>query len=355
MAREPIIDCDVHHMIAEPEELFPYLPRDYVEHIQDFGLMLPGGFSTGYTNMPKGGARADVWDGDIHPANNIDMARKRHLDEYGRGGRRPDRIDGVRSVSTSQCGLRGRPLPRLQRLDSGYLGRGGPPFFWFHIGFGGGPVPGSPGDPPFGQAHPRMVQVIVPAGARMPFGNRFYHPMYEAAQEYGLPVCIHFGAEGAGVSGPPTGVGYPSYYLEMRMARPQNAMAHVSSLICEGVFEKFPNLRFLFVEHDTFWVPGLMWHMDADWKSTREYTPWVKRPPQRVHPPQHPIRVPAHGTASQPGGPEGLSPLAARRRDPGLRQRLSALGLGQPGPGAARRVSAVATAGLLRQRPRALR
>jgi predicted TIM-barrel fold metal-dependent hydrolase len=113
----------------------------------------------------------------------------------------------------------------------------------------------------------------------MPFGNRFYHPMYEAAHEYGLPVCVHFGSEGTGVSGAPTGVGYPSYYLEMRMARPQTAMAHVSSLICEGVFEKFPNLRFLFVEHDTFWVPGLMWHMDADWKSTREYTPWVKRPP----------------------------------------------------------------------------
>ena len=63
------------------------------------------------------------------------------------------------------------------------------------------------------------------------------------------------------------------------MARPQNAMAHVASLICEGVFEKFPRLRFLFVDHDTFWVPGLMWHMDADWKSVRDYTPWVKRLP----------------------------------------------------------------------------
>ena len=56
-------------------------------------------------------------------------------------------------------------------------------------------------------------------------------------------------------------------------------MAHTSSLICEGVFEKFPNFKFLFVEHDVFWVPGLMWHMDADWKSLRDYTPWVKRLP----------------------------------------------------------------------------
>lgn len=113
----------------------------------------------------------------------------------------------------------------------------------------------------------------------MPFGNRFYHPIYEAAESHGLVICVHFGAEGAGVSNPPTAAGYPSYYLEMRMARPQIAMAHVVSLICEGVFEKFPRLKFLFIEHDTFWVPGLMWHMDADWKAVRDYTPWVKKLP----------------------------------------------------------------------------
>ncbi len=239
MAREPIIDCDVHHMIAEPEELFPYLPRDYVEHIQDFGLMMPGGFSTGYTNMPKGGARADVWDGDIHPANNIDMARKRHLDEYGvaaavltgstvYGASVHPNVDYAAALCRA---FNDWTLDTWIAADRRFFGS----------------ISVSAVDPyqaaqeihRLGK-HPRMVQVIIPAGARMPFGNRFYHPIYEAAQEYCLPVCIHFGSEGTGVSGPPTGVGYPSYYLEMRMARPQNAMAHVSSLICEGVFEKFP-------------------------------------------------------------------------------------------------------------------
>jgi len=63
------------------------------------------------------------------------------------------------------------------------------------------------------------------------------------------------------------------------MARPQIAMAHLTSLICEGVFEKFPAFRFLFIEHDVFWVPGLLWHMDGDWKSLRDYTPWIKKLP----------------------------------------------------------------------------
>ena len=48
----PIIDCDVHHMYADVSALFPYLPRQYVEYIQDFGPMMPG---IGYTNMPGNG------------------------------------------------------------------------------------------------------------------------------------------------------------------------------------------------------------------------------------------------------------------------------------------------------------
>jgi len=45
------------------------------------------------------------------------------------------------------------------------------------------------------------------------------------------------------------------------------------------VFERFPRLKFAFVEVDQFWAPGLMWHLDADWKSLRDQTPWVKRLP----------------------------------------------------------------------------
>jgi predicted TIM-barrel fold metal-dependent hydrolase len=127
--------------------------------------------------------------------------------------------------------------------------------------------------------NPKIAQVLMPAGARLPFGNRFYHPIYAAAEANDLPISIHFGGEGAGIAAPPTAAGYPSYYLEMRMARPQIAMAHVVSLICEGVFEKYPKLKFVFVEQDFFWVPGLLWHMDGDWKGLRDYTPWVKKLP----------------------------------------------------------------------------
>jgi uncharacterized protein len=270
-----VIDVDVHHQSDKPDVLFPYLPRQYVEYIKDFGAMMPG---IGYTNMPGNGARHDLWDGkDINPATDPQVLIKDHLDKYDlaiavlTGGPYSAAVHPDADYAAAYCSAfndwtRDEWLAKDQRLRAS-----------IHI---------APQDPAQAVAeierladNPAFVQVLMPAGARMPFGNRFYHPIYAACEAHGLPVCVHFGAEGAGISAPPTAAGFPSYYLEMRMARPQIAMAHVSSLICEGVFEKFPNFKFLFIEHDVFWVPGLMWHMDGDWKGLRDYTPWVKKLP----------------------------------------------------------------------------
>ena len=270
-----LIDCDVHHANRKPEDLFPFLPRHYVEYIKDFGTMMPG---VGYTNMPGAGARQDLWtDLDVNPSTVVDVARKRHLDAYGidiavlTGGPYAAAVHPEADYAAAYCrAFNDWTLETWVAADPRFRAS-------IHV---------SPADPAQAASEvdrlgprPECVQVMMPAGARMPYGNRFYHPIYAAAERHRLPVCVHFGAEGAGVAAPPTAAGYPSYYLEMRMARPQIAMAHVVSLICEGVFERFPGLKFLFIEHDTFWVPGLMWHMDADWKAVRDYTPWVKRLP----------------------------------------------------------------------------
>src|SRR5690606_28997817 len=91
-------------------------------------------------------------------------------------------------------------------------------------------------------SHPDIVQVIMTSAARMPYGQRYYHPIYDAAQEMGLPVAIHPGAEGRGISGAPTPSGYPTRYLAWHNILPTNYMTHINRLVCEGVFEKFPKL-----------------------------------------------------------------------------------------------------------------
>jgi predicted TIM-barrel fold metal-dependent hydrolase len=270
-----VIDVDVHHSFPESTALFPYLPRQYVEYIKDFGDMMP---SVGYTNVPGRGARHDLWVGaTTNPSTVPEICIEKHLDMYEidlavlTGGPYAAAVHPDADYAAAYCrAFNDFTLEHWVSKDKRFRAS-------IHI---------APQDPELAATeinrlgeHADVVQVLMPAGARLPFGNRFYHPIYAAAEAHGLPISIHFGGEGAGIAAPPTAAGYPSYYLEMRMARPQIAMAHVVSLICEGVFEKFPALKFIFIEQDFFWVPGLLWHMDGDWKGLRDYTPWVKKLP----------------------------------------------------------------------------
>lgn len=130
--------------------------------------------------------------------------------------------------------------------------------------------------------HPGFVQAMMCSGARIPYGQRFYHPIYAAAAEYGLPVAIHPGSEGVGISGPPTAAGYPTTYFEWHTGLVGSYMAHLISLVTEGVFIKFPTLKFVMVEGGVSWLPPVLWRFDKNWKALRQTTPWLDRPPSEI-------------------------------------------------------------------------
>ena len=85
--------------------------------------------------------------------------------------------------------------------------------------------------------HPRMVQVLVSHGANRPYGDPFYHPIYEACAEVGLPFAMHLGGQG-GINSTPIGAGPTTYFWETHAILPQTAMTHMASFIAQGVFEK---------------------------------------------------------------------------------------------------------------------
>jgi predicted TIM-barrel fold metal-dependent hydrolase len=126
---------------------------------------------------------------------------------------------------------------------------------------------------------PGMVQVLMGSASETPLGRRQFHPIYEACVRHNLPLALHIGGEGAGMSPPATAVGHPTTHFEWYASLPQVYMAHIMSMVTEGVFEKFPALKVVLYEGGLFWLPHIMWRFDKNWKAQRSETPWVKERP----------------------------------------------------------------------------
>ncbi|HEY1369475.1 MAG TPA: amidohydrolase family protein [Gaiellaceae bacterium] len=127
--------------------------------------------------------------------------------------------------------------------------------------------------------HASFVQVVVPARSAVPYGSREFLPLFEAAAELGLAVCIH---AGGAPGNPPTSSGWPSYLVEELAGGAQVFQTQLMSLVAEGVLERFPELKVVCAESGFAWVPPFLWRFDKDWKGLRREIPWVIRPPSRV-------------------------------------------------------------------------
>jgi predicted TIM-barrel fold metal-dependent hydrolase len=126
-------------------------------------------------------------------------------------------------------------------------------------------------------AHDRMVQLNIPGEAHALYGARQFFPIYEAANELELPICIHPGNEGS--LGSSTPVGRPTSYFEWHSGIAITYQAQLISLVCEGVFEKFPKLKFILCEGGYAWACHTVWRLDKNFKALRAATPWLKRLP----------------------------------------------------------------------------
>jgi uncharacterized protein len=122
----------------------------------------------------------------------------------------------------------------------------------------------------------RYVQINVCPRANEPLGRRRYWPIYERAQELGLPLGIHVGGYGGHA---PTGGGWPSYYCEEHQSNAHTMGSMLTSLVLEGIPERFPKLKIVFIEGGFGWIPSTMWRMDRQFDRFRSEVPHLKRRP----------------------------------------------------------------------------
>jgi predicted TIM-barrel fold metal-dependent hydrolase len=122
--------------------------------------------------------------------------------------------------------------------------------------------------------HPGVIQVMLPIGRRA-YGDPFYHPIFEAAERHELVIAMHH------ADPLQSALGKGRYYIEWHVNVPQGAMSQVTSLVVNGVFEKFPTLQFVIVESGWSWLPHLLWRFDQNYRSLYQEIPWVKFLPSK--------------------------------------------------------------------------
>lgn len=124
-----------------------------------------------------------------------------------------------------------------------------------------------------------IVAVYLPcAGVRPLYGDRWYDPLYDAAQRMGLPVVLHSVA-----------VVHPVFPLNLHeldtaiarhtLAHPFTLIANLVSLITSGVPVRFPHLKISFAEAGIAWVPFIMWRLDREYTEQRRQIPVLQDKP----------------------------------------------------------------------------
>ena len=125
--------------------------------------------------------------------------------------------------------------------------------------------------------NPAFVQILISPRSSDPLGHRRYWPIYAAAERANRPIALHVQGYSGGHAS--TASGWPTYYLQEHYAMTGNMQSTVTSMVFEGVFERFPELRVVLVEGGFAWAPTLCWRMDKHWERLRKETPRAKRRP----------------------------------------------------------------------------
>jgi predicted TIM-barrel fold metal-dependent hydrolase len=271
-ARLAIVDSDIHNIPPAERALYPYLSQRWQRHLEVMGSRACPGYL-----YPKGAplaARYDAWPPTGGPpGSDLAFMREQLLDPWGLEYGILNCLFGPAvDLNTDFGAAMARALNDWQREE--WLAQEPRLRASILVPFEDAAAAAAEierlGD------DPRFVQVLATVRTRHPMGQRMYWPIYEAAERHGLPVGLHFGGAGGN---PITPCGWPSYYIEDHTGMMLAFQAHLVSLVCEGVFERFPGLRIALIEGGFAWVPPLMWRLDRSWKKLREEVPHLKRLP----------------------------------------------------------------------------
>ncbi|MBB5753119.1 amidohydrolase family protein [Prosthecomicrobium pneumaticum] len=124
-------------------------------------------------------------------------------------------------------------------------------------------------------AHPRVVGFTVTSTRYKPVHDRAYWRLYRAIEESGKPICFHAGYHWQD----PSLATIPTFLGMHALGFVWCNMVHMTNWILEGIPERFPRLRSLWVESGLAWIPFLMQRLDDQFLMRPSEAPMLKRLP----------------------------------------------------------------------------
>ncbi len=104
-------------------------------------------------------------------------------------------------------------------------------------------------------------------------------PVWAVAQEAGVPIVFHVGGGGTLLSPMYFANGLPpvpdfhggaeNFRSVDYMAIPYWPMQTIATMVFDGVFDRFPRLKFGVIEQGASWLPGFMRNLDSAWTAFR--------------------------------------------------------------------------------------
>ena len=135
------------------------------------------------------------------------------------------------------------------------------------------------------------MQVLLLAMNELPLGRRAL--LADLRGRASATICRSASTPAATYRHAPTPIGWPSYFLEDYVGHAQAFQSQLLSLIAEGVFQKFPELKVVMIESGFTWLPPLLWRADKTWRGVRPRGA-LGRPSRRRHdPPACPVHLAA--------------------------------------------------------------
>ena len=121
---------------------------------------------------------------------------------------------------------------------------------------------------------------VLTTGLPFGLGDPFYDPVYKAAEECGVAICVH----GTRHWAHEFGAGILRTFSEVHSyAFPAGVFLHLVSILGNGVTVKYPKLRIAFMEIGATWLPYYLDRIDEHWeKRGRVDMPLLKEKPSAV-------------------------------------------------------------------------